>query len=361
MPQKKNKVSIKRCALWNVYISAEWYKGVCLVISIIIDYAILIVFIIPTIITHSHFFKVFIIVVITILFFMTILLCVTVIFTNPGIFPRNHFDISHMVKFESEKTQSKRIVKTYVLNGRQYRMKFCRTCLIYRPLGCSHCKVCDKCIERYDHHCPWVGNCIGRNNYHLFFYFIMCFDVFVTVNLIIYSLCGEVVTQCLVKDTASYFNCDDVIKYDFIYDDLTKEILDKKVKKSIYIKTILSFVFMLLNLFGFVFLSILLTLHMKYVIYNITTAYKEKYYNENQRLRDEIGLLRKQMSDYEQIKSELAEMKEFVGIKEKNPDVLKEFTPEQKKIRNDWINKSVSNIDYEEAMKNFETMFRSLI
>ena len=281
MPQKRNKVRIKRCALWNVYISAEWYKGVCLVISIIIDYVILIVFIIPTIITHSHFFKVFIILVITIIFFITILLCVTVIFTNPGIFPRNNFDISHLVKFESEKTQSKRIVKTYVLNGRQYRMKFCRTCLIYRPLGCSHCKVCDKCIERYDHHCPWVGNCIGRNNYHLFFYFIMCFDVFVTVNLIIYSLCGGVVTQCLVNDTASYFNCDDVIKYDFIYDDWTKEILDKKVKKIIYVKTILSFLFMLLNLFGFVFLSILLTLHMKYVVYNITTAYKEKYFNEN--------------------------------------------------------------------------------
>jgi len=45
-----------------------------------------------------------------------------------------------------------------------------------------------------------------------------------------------------------------------------------------------------------------------------------EYYNENQRLRDEIGLLRKQVSDYEQIKAELAEMKEFVGIKEKNPD-----------------------------------------
>ncbi len=45
-----------------------------------------------------------------------------------------------------------------------------------------------------------------------------------------------------------------------------------------------------------------------------------EYYNENQRLRDEVGLLRKQMSDYEQIKSELAEMKEFVGIKQKNPD-----------------------------------------
>ncbi len=45
-----------------------------------------------------------------------------------------------------------------------------------------------------------------------------------------------------------------------------------------------------------------------------------EYYNENQRLKDEIGLLKKQMSDYEQIKSELSEMKQFVGIKEKNPD-----------------------------------------
>jgi len=45
-----------------------------------------------------------------------------------------------------------------------------------------------------------------------------------------------------------------------------------------------------------------------------------EYYNENQRLKDEVGLLRKQIADYEQIKSELAEMKEFVGIKEKNPD-----------------------------------------
>lgn len=47
-----------------------------------------------------------------------------------------------------------------------------------------------------------------------------------------------------------------------------------------------------------------------------------EYYNENQRLKDEIGILQKQMSDYEQIKSELSEMKEFVGIKKENPDYV---------------------------------------
>ncbi|MDE5946052.1 MAG: rod shape-determining protein MreC [Oscillospiraceae bacterium] len=45
-----------------------------------------------------------------------------------------------------------------------------------------------------------------------------------------------------------------------------------------------------------------------------------EYYNENQRLKDEIGILNKKLSDYEQIKSELNEMKQFIGITEENPD-----------------------------------------
>ena len=51
---------------------------------------------------------------------------------------------------------------------------YCERCRFYvkKSSFATHCYECDICIENQDHHCPWTGHCIGKNNLWSFYIFI---------------------------------------------------------------------------------------------------------------------------------------------------------------------------------------------
>lgn len=65
------------------------------------------------------------------------------------------------------------------MNGITVKQSFCHTCFNYRPPRSKHCSHCDNCVLRFDHHCQWLGNCIGLHNYPYFVVLVCSATVFV--------------------------------------------------------------------------------------------------------------------------------------------------------------------------------------
>ena len=53
------------------------------------------------------------------------------------------------------------------------RFKYCHKCKYIKPPRTHHCSICDACVMRMDHHCPWVGNCVGAKNHKFFYNFLL--------------------------------------------------------------------------------------------------------------------------------------------------------------------------------------------
>ncbi|GFS67871.1 palmitoyltransferase ZDHHC16 [Trichonephila clavipes] len=50
-------------------------------------------------------------------------------------------------------------------------VSICKRCIAPKPPRTHHCIVCNCCILKMDHHCPWLNNCVGHFNHRYFFMF----------------------------------------------------------------------------------------------------------------------------------------------------------------------------------------------
>ena len=75
----------------------------------------------------------------------------------------------------------------------------CPDCTLMRTPRSKHCAICNKCVERFDHHCPWINNCVGVGNHNAFLTFIT------TLMLVLICIAGSsvvtLVDECNPKIT----------------------------------------------------------------------------------------------------------------------------------------------------------------
>eukprot|EP01016_Furgasonia_blochmanni_P004982 TRINITY_DN11931_c0_g3_i2.p1 TRINITY_DN11931_c0_g3~~TRINITY_DN11931_c0_g3_i2.p1 ORF type:complete len:327 (+),score=22.89 TRINITY_DN11931_c0_g3_i2:117-1097(+) len=137
-------------------------------------------------------------------------------FTDPGIIPRKNIMLQILDSYETddsvaqrhreeENTDANLRVDEHLRvalgnNQSADHERRCYTCDIIRPPRSSHCSDCDNCVQVFDHHCPFVNNCIGKRNYRFFMGFIFSLFLLILSLIIGFSLIAANILNEKSKD-----------------------------------------------------------------------------------------------------------------------------------------------------------------
>jgi len=70
------------------------------------------------------------------------------------------------------------------------KYSICEKCNITVPkkYNIQHCYDCNICVMELDHHCPWTGKCIGKNNIYSFYIFIISLFLYIFSTMLTFML-----------------------------------------------------------------------------------------------------------------------------------------------------------------------------
>lgn len=116
---------------------------------------------------------------------------------DPGIVPLPH----HRIDFSDAHT-----AQNEDLAPPEVDWTICTRCEMYRPPRAHHCRICQRCIRKMDHHCPWINNCVGEFNQKYFIQFLFYVGVLAAyavflVALSWYTPCLECPKDIHIKQT----------------------------------------------------------------------------------------------------------------------------------------------------------------